>query len=160
LQQLVSGDQQNAQSTRQNQIDNLMKMFNFQLDTQKEMDSQQNNAAKNNDLFKGTSGPSGASNYLAQSLGPDRSGTAEQIMKLINDTMADPNVVSGRHPQTDANGNVTTDQITGKPTTMQNTDQYLEDLLRSKMEGNGGGYSSGDINSAINALLAYLGKLR
>jgi Txe/YoeB family toxin of Txe-Axe toxin-antitoxin module len=156
INQMQAADAQNAQSQRQNQIDNLMKMYNFQLDTQKEMDNQQ----KNSNLFKGTSGPSGAANYLAQSLGSDRSGTASQILQLINDTMADPNVIAGKHAQLDSSGKGMTDPVTGKPVTIQNTDQYMEDLLRSKMENSYGGYGTGDINSAINALLAYMGKLR
>jgi hypothetical protein len=156
LQQLISADQRNAQSQRQNQIDNMLKLFNFQLDAQKASSA----ANRNNDIFKGTSGPAGAANYLAEALGGDRKNTASQILQLINDTMADPNVVSGHHPELDSQGNPMKDPITGKPITMTNTDQYIEDLLRSKMEQATGGYSTGDINSAINALLAYLGKLR
>lgn len=161
LSQLQSADHQNAATQRQNQIDNLMKMFNFQLDTQKEMDrNAQAQQQQNKSLFQGTSGPNGAANYLAESLGGDRVNTEQQILKLINDTMADPNVVAGKHPQLDNKGKPITDQITGKPVTIQNTDQYLEDLLRNKMETTPGGYSTSDINSAINALLAYLGKLK
>jgi hypothetical protein len=159
LSQLQNADAQNATSKRQSQIDNLMKMFNFQLDTQKELDNQQNHAQTSNP-FKGTSGPSGAANSLAQSLGSDRVNTEQQILQLINDTMADPNVVAGRHPQLDANGKPMNDPITGKPSTLGNTDQYIEDLLRNKMESSVGGYQTNDINAAINALLAYMGKLR
>lgn len=158
LQQLQSQNQQNAATQRQNQIDNLMKMFNFQLDTQKEMDK--NSQQKNSSIFQGTSGPTGAANYLAESMGGNRVNTEQQILKLINDTMADQNVIAGKHPQLDDKGKVVNDPMTGKPVTIQNTDQYLEDLLRNKMESSPGGYSTSDINSAINALLAYLGKLR
>lgn len=160
LQQLMNSDAKNSQTQHQTQLDNLMKMFNFQLSAQKAMNSNAN-AANNNQLFKGTSGPTGAANSLAQSLGPDRSNTAQQILQLINNTMSDPNVVAGKHAQTDSKGNPLTDPVTRRPVTVSNNDQYIEDLLRSKMENvPGSAYQTSDINSAINALLAYLGKLR
>lgn len=157
LGQLQSSDAQHAQSTHQAEMDNLMKLYNFQLEAQKAQDAQQ----KNNQLFKGTNGPTGAANYLAQMMGSDRTGTEQQILQMINDTMADPNVIAGRHAQIDANGKPVVDQATGKPVTMTNTNQYIEDLLRAKMEQTSGTpYSTGDINTAINALLAYLGQQR
>lgn len=155
LQQLINGDQKNAQSEHQNQIDNMLKLFNFQLAAQKA-----SNSSAPAQIFKGTSGPAGAANYLAQTFGGDQSNTAQQILQIINDTMADPNVVAGHHAQTDAHGKPQVDPITGKQISLSNNDQYVEDLLRNKMESSAGGYSTGDINSAINALLAYLGKLR
>lgn len=157
LGQLQSADAKNASSMHQSQVDNLLKLYNFQLAAQKAENSQQ----QSNQLFKGTNGPTGAANYLAQMMGGDKTQTEQQILQMINDTMADPSVIAGRHAQVDANGKPAVDPATGKPLTLTNTNQYMEDLLRSKMEQTPGTpYSTGDINTAINALLAYLGQQR
>lgn len=149
IQQMTGSAQTNAESQRQKEIDNMMALANFNLSAEKARQS--NSSAANSDLFKGTSGPAGASAFLAQQLGADRGQASSQIMSLINNVMGNKDVQAGKH--------VTGKDAYGNDTYTANTDQYLEGLLRNQMSQQGG-FDSGDQNAAINALLAYLGKLR
>jgi hypothetical protein len=138
-----------------------MDMANLQL----KMQQMQQQAANQNQLFKGTNGPSGAANYLAGIYGggPGTSGgdsaSSSAIMNAINDVMSNPNVIAGKYDtgQKDMYGQEKYNNI---------TDAYLIDLLRQRMSGAGQGpltgtqFSDADINNAINALLAYQGKLK
>lgn len=157
LAQLQQQDATRVSSQEDKQYDQLMDLFNLQL----KMQQMQQDSASDNQLFKGTNGPSGASNYLSQMYGGDTGDTfsSTAIMEAINDVMSDPNVIAGKYASGDK------DQY-GKPITNQVNDQYLIDLLRRRMSGDGQGmltgtnFSTGDINNAINALLAYQGKLK
>lgn len=160
ISQMQSQDAQNAQTQSQNQVDNLMKMFNFQLAAQKASDSA---AAKSSDTssspFGGggislTTGLEGASNYLANQY-PDQPILAKNLMTQLNDVLSNKNVVQGKYVLDPG------DPAMGKSPKYSDVGQeYMMDLLRREFEKEGNRYSSGDINSTMNALLAYLGKLR
>lgn len=143
LAQMQNADIQSANKMHQQEIDNLMALANFKQKTLS------NSSA--NGPFRGTSGSQGAANYLAQMLGPDRTGTASQIVKLITDTMQNKDVVLGKHK-------IGVDPY-GKTLYAQNTDQFIQELLRRNLE-KAGGFAPSDVNAAIDALMAYMGKLR
>lgn len=159
VQQLQAQDAQRVESQRQSEIDNMMKMYRFQLDALNASEANAVRQAKlqqgaNQDIFKGTSGLSGASNYLAQQY-PDQPILASNLMEQVNDVLANKNVVRGKF-QLDPG-----DPSLGKGPTYSDVGQeYMIDLLRREFEKEGGRYSNRDINNTINALLAYMGKLR
>lgn len=159
LAQLQQQDAQRIQQQEETEYDRLMDMFNLQLKMQ-EMQNDQAAKSRANQLFKGTNGPSGASNYLSEIYGGGGDTfTSSAIMDAINDVMADPAVIAGSYEsdQKDQYGNPIQNKV---------TDQYMMDLLRRRMSGEGQGPLSGtefsnmDMNNAINALLAYMGKLK
>jgi hypothetical protein len=154
--QLQQQDSQRVASQEDKQYNRLMDLFNLQL----KMQDQQSG----NSLFKGTNGPSGAANYLSEIYGGGAQGggdtfSSNAIMDAINDVMQDPNVIAGKYDSGQK------DQY-GQPVQNKVNDAYLIDLLRNRMSGNGQSplsgaqFSNADINNAINALLAYQGKLR
>lgn len=151
LAQLQQQDSQRVSSQEDKQYNRLMDLFNLQL----KMNNQQND----NSLFKGTNGPSGASNYLGEVYGGGDTFSSNAIMDAINNTMQDPSVIAGKYDTGEK------DQY-GKPVQNKVNDAYLIDLLRKTMSGEGQGplsapqFSDADINNAINALMAYQGKLR
>lgn len=153
--QMQSQDQQNAEKVKQQNIDNLMSMFNFQLSAQKAGDSAANKAsASQGGLFKGTSGLSGASNYLAQQY-PDQPILAKNLMQQLNDVLSNPDVVKGKFVLDQGNPSL------GQAPKYSNVGQeYMMDLLRQQFEKSGSQFSTGNINDTMNALMAYLGKLR
>ncbi|MFE1145190.1 hypothetical protein [Streptomyces rochei] len=162
LAQLQQQDAQRVAQQEETEYDRLMDMFNLQLKMQEMQNDQANRAAqlqRSNQLFKGTNGPSGASNYLSEIYGGGDTFTSSAIMDAINDVMADPAVIAGSY-QSDQK-----DQY-GNPIQTKVTDQYMMDLLRRRMSGEGQGPLSGsefsnmDMNNAINALMAYMGKLK
>lgn len=166
LSQMQQQDAQSAESTRQKEIDNLMAMFNFQLSAQKAGDSAASKGGimggiagapaqgGNGSLFKGTSGLSGASNYLAEQY-PNQPILATNLQQELNNVLSNPDVVKGKYVLDPGNASL------GKGPTYSNVGQeYMMDLLRQNMQQQGGKYNSGDINNAMNELLAYLGKLR
>lgn len=159
LQQLQSQDSQRVETQRQSQIDNMMNMYRFQLDA---MNSSEENKARqaklesqmNEGTFKGTSGLAGASNYLAEQY-PDQPILASNLMENINDVLANKDVVRGKYTLDKG------DPSLGKGPTYSDVGQeYMIDLLRREFEKEGGRYGNSDINNTINALLAYMGKLR
>lgn len=154
LAQLQQQDAQRVQDSEKNQYNQLMDLFNLQL----KMQDMQNKAGANNSLFKGTNGPSGASNYLGEMYGGGDTASSTSIMNIINDIMQDPSVIAGKYDTG------TKDQY-GNPVSNKVTDEYLIDLLRKQMSPetqglSGSTFSDMDINNAINALMAYRGKLR
>ena len=153
LSQLQQQDAQNVQQTRQQEFENMMKMFDFQLSAQKAADSSASKA-KDSSLFKGTSGLPGASNYLAQQY-PDSPIKASHLMQQIQTVLSNPDVVNGKYIIEPG------DESLGKaPKYSDVGQQMMEDLLRNQFEKQGNRYSTGDINSTLAALEAYLGKLR
>lgn len=156
LQQMQAQDADNAAKQEQQQFDNLLAMSRFQLDAA-------NAAAKANgssadSLFKGTSGLSGAQNFLGQQYG-DSPIKASNLMQQLNDVLANKDVVNGKFQLTPG------DPALGKAPTYSDVGQEkMMDLLRSEIDkenqASPGRYNTADINNAINALLAYLGKLR
>lgn len=160
LAQLQQQDAQRVNSEEDQQYDRLMDMFNLQLKMQ---DMQSENQAS--PLFKGTNGPSGAANFLGEVYGSGDTYSSNAIMDAINDIMGSKDVIAGSYDsgEKDAYGN---------PVKTKVNDAYLQDLLRRRMSEDGQGdssslllggptqFSSADINNAINALLAYQGKLK
>ena len=101
-----------------------------------------------------TSGIPGAQNYLASQY-PDQPILAKNLMQQLNDVLSNKDVVNGKYQLTPG------DPSMGKsPTYSDVGQQYMEDLLRSQFSKQNGRYSTGDINSTMAALEAYLGKLR
>jgi hypothetical protein len=156
LAQLQQQDAQRVQQQEETEYDRLMDLFNLQL----KMQQMQQDAAEsqNSPLFKGTNGPSGASNYLSEVYGTGDSTSSGAIMDIINQVMSDPSVIAGKY-------NTGEKDAYGKEITNKVTDEYLIDLLRKQMSPDSQGmtgysFSAADINNAINALLAYQGKLR
>lgn len=155
LSQMQSQDSQNAETHRQSEIDNLMQMFNFQLAATKAGQSAAGQSGGSADsLFKGTSGLSGASNRLAQTY-PDQPILAKNLMQQINDVLANKNVVNGKFQLDPGN-----ESMGQSPKYSDVGQEYMMDLLRKEFDKEGGRYSSGDINNTMDALLAYMGKLR
>lgn len=157
LAQMQAQDQQNQQSQQQQQFDNMMKMFNFQLDATKAsgVGKQGGSGFGSGDGLAGiTSGRQGASNYLASQY-PDQPILASHLMQQLNDVLANKDVVSGKFMLD--KGNPALGQA---PKYSDVGQQYMEDLLRRQFEKQGSRYGTGDINATMDALMAYLGKLR
>jgi hypothetical protein len=157
LAQLQQQDAQRVQTQSQQQFDNMMKLYQYQLDATK-ADSSLSGAASGFGAGTGssglTTGLTGAQNYLASQY-PDQPILAKNLMEQLNNVLSNKDVVNGKFQLTPG------DPSMGKsPTYSDVGQQYMEDLLRSQFAKQGGRYSTGDINSTIAALEAYLGKLR
>jgi len=160
LAQLQQQDAQRVQQQESQEYDRLMDMFNLQLRMQEMMNKASGGV---NSLFKGVNGMSGPANYLGEIYGsPEQGGdtfTSNAIMDAINDVMGDPTVIAGKYDSGE-------DDQYGQPIMNKVNQQYMEDLLRKRMSGEGQGplsgtqFSQNDIMHAINALLARQGKLR
>jgi hypothetical protein len=159
LAQLQQQDSQRASQAQQQEFDNMMKLFNFQLATQKAMmEGQENQPSGGSTMFGApgtlTTGLAGAQNYLAGQY-PDQPILASGLMEQINDVLSNKEVTRGKFVLDPG------DPSMGKAPKYSDVGQeYMIDLLRREFEKEGDRYSSGDINATINALLAYLGKLR
>lgn len=163
ISQLQQEDTERVEKAEGQEYDRLMDMFNLNLKLQEMARRAQEAASRASGLFKGTNGPSGMGNYLAEMYPNDRFSRNE-ISDAINDVMAHPDVVAGRIPAGE-------DQY-GRSQSNAMTDEYMIDLLRRRMnEGDlkdstkpnalsTPEFSNSDINNAINALLAYMGKLK
>ena len=154
LQQMQGQDADNAAKQEQQQFENLLAMSRLQLDAAKASGS----ASGTDSLFKGTSGLAGAQNFLGQQYS-DSPIKASNLMQQINDVLANKDVKNGKFQLTPG------DPALGKSPTYSDVGQeYMMDLLRSEIDKENqeqpGRYGTGDINNAINALLAYMGKLR
>lgn len=158
LSQMQQQDAQRVQQQSQDQFNNMMKLFNFQLSAQKASQSAANKATggfgSGTGLSGITSGLQGATNYLASQY-PDQPILASHLMQQLNDVLSNKNVVNGKFVLDPG------DPSMGKSPKYSDVGQeYMMDLLRHQFEQQNGQYSTGDINSTMNALLAYLGKLR
>jgi hypothetical protein len=159
LAQMQAQDQQRAEQARQQQFDNMMKMFQFQLDATKA--SNQAGAVAGSGGFGGgeglaglTTGLQGANNYLA-SIYPDQPIMASNLMEQLNKMLQSQEVVDGKfilEPGNEAHGIAPKYSDVGQ--------ERMMDILRRQFEGMGDRYGTQDINATMNALLAYLGKLR
>lgn len=157
LAQLQQQDAQRMQQGEQQEYDRLMDMFNLQLKMQ-EMANKENDV---DPLFKGTNGPSGMANYLSGVYGQDDAFTMSEITKAVNDVMSSPSAIAGEYDTGEKD-------MYGQPVKNKVNDRYLIDLLRRRMnEGDlddktpvmgGTQYSEFDINNAIEAMLAMMGK--
>lgn len=159
LAQLQQQDAQRATQARQQEFDNMMKLFNFQLGAQKAMmDGQESQPGGGSTMFGApgtlTTGLSGAQNFLASKY-PDQPILASSLMEQINDVLANKEVKEGKFVLDPGNPSM------GKAPRYSDVGQeFMIDLLRREFEKEGDRYSAGDINATIDALLAYLGKLR
>ena len=158
LSQMQGQDQSRVQTQSQQQFDNMMKLFNFQLAAQKAGQSA-NGGSSAGGFGTGTgagsltSGLPGAQNYLASQY-PDQPILASHLMQQLNDVLSNKEITQGKFQLTPG------DPSMGKaPTYSKVGQQYIEDLLRHQFEQQGGRYSTGDINATMAALEAYLGKL-
>lgn len=157
LSQMQAQDQANIDKQRQQEFDNQMKLYNFQLAAQKAMGSESQNASP----FGGsggaagsglTTGLAGAQNYLASQY-PEQPIMASNLMEQLNDVLSNKEVTQGKfvlEPGDDLHA----------PKYSDVGQEYMMDLLRREFEQEGNRYNTGDINATMNALLAYLGKLR
>lgn len=155
LAQLQQQDSQRVDTSRQQEFDNMMQLYNFQLSAQKAAQDAAAAESKNQDsLFKGTSGLSGASNFLAQQY-PDQPILTTNLMNQLQDVLNNPEVEKGKFiidPGNEALGQAPKYSDVGE--------EYMRGLLRREFEKEGNRYTPGDINNTMDALKAYLGKLR
>jgi hypothetical protein len=157
LAQLQQQDSERVAQQRQQEFDNQMKLFNFQLDTT-------NSAMKNAPgAVSGTgfgadgtltTGLAGANNYLASQY-PDQPILASNLMEQLNNVLQNKDVVNGKFVLDPGNP-----EMGQSPKYSDVGQEYMMDLLKREFEQEGDRYGTGDINSTMNALLAYLGKLR
>lgn len=156
LQQMQAQDADRVAKEEQQQFDNLMALSNFQLSAAKAAGDVE---SENQSLFgETTTGLQGAQNFLAEQY-PDSPILASNLMQQLNDVLANPDVVKGKYVLEPG------DPATGKAPRYSDVGQeMMMDLLRREIEKENqatpGRYSSGDVNTAINALMAYMGKLR
>lgn len=157
LQQMQSQDAQRIQQQEQQQFQNLMSLSNFQLDAAKAMGK---NAAEGaTGLFgDATSGLPGAQNFLAERY-PDSPILASNLMDQLNDVLQNDQVREGKFILEPG------DPSTGKAARYSDVGQeYMMKLLREEIlkenASQPGRYGTVDINNAIAALQAYLGKVR
>lgn len=173
LQQLQSQDASRVSNEEQQQFQNMMALSNFQLDAArlnadteaqrmnmllKQQDMMNQGSGGQDQLFKGTSANSGALNFLSQ-MYPDQPIMASNLMTQINDVLANEDVVKGKYVLNPG------DPALGKGPTYADVDQnYINNLLRREFEQenmqNPGRYSPADVANAIDALMAFMGKLR
>lgn len=158
LAQLQQQDAQRMQQQEESEYNRLMDLFNLQLKMQ-QMSQREDTV---DPLFKGTNGPGGMANYLSEIYEGD-SFTQQAITEAINDLMAHPDVIAGEY-------DTGKKDMYGQPEKNKINDQYLQDMLRRRMaEGDldpdtpvlgGTQYSDFDINNAIAAMMAMMGKLK
>jgi hypothetical protein len=151
LGQLQQQDAQRVQQGNTQQYNQLMDLFNLQLKMQQMQDTEANQSQ----LFKGTSGPEGASNYLSGVYG-NNDAMSSDIMSALNQVMGSKAATSGKYQDPTMK-----DQF-GNPVTDNVNNQYLSAQLRKALQAEEGNQnvSSADMNNAINALYAYLGQLK
>lgn len=158
LAQLQQQDQQRVTQQEESSYNRLMDMFNLQLRMQ-EMQQKENDTKP---LFKGTNGPGGVANYLSEMYQGD-SFSRNAITEAVNDILSSPEAIAGEYETGKKD-------MYGQPEKLKVNDQYLWDLLRRRMnEGDldpdtpvlgNTQFSEYDINNAIAALQAAMGKLK
>lgn len=156
LSQMQGQAQDRAAKEEQQQFENLLNMSRFQLDAAQA--AQKAAGSPTDMLFKGTTGRSGAENFLAQKY-PNEPVKASSLMQLVNDTLSNPDVVRGKYELQPANPSL------GKgPVYADVGQQMIEDILRKNAEKANqttpGLYGNADITAMIDALSAIMGKLR
>jgi hypothetical protein len=167
LAQMQQQDAQRVQTQEQSQFDNMMKMFNFQLDAQNAATSAAKAANSGGGggfggggsgggggLSSLTSGIPGAQNYLA-SVYPNQPILATNLMGMVNNVLQNKDVRNGKYILDPGNPS-----LGQQPKYADVGQQYMEDLLRNQFEKQGNKYNTQDINATLAALEAYLGKVR
>jgi hypothetical protein len=148
LAQLQAADQQRAEQQAQQAQAMIMQLANFQLDAQTKL-GKLAQGGKNEDLFKGTSGLSGATNFLAQKY-PNQPTRASALSSLLGQVLSLPELQSGKQTIKDPSTNMN-EQI---PVTTEFVMQKIREA------GEGQGFAQGDLNNVMDAYLATIGKLR
>jgi hypothetical protein len=160
LNQLQQSDAQNTQTQANNAFQQLMAMNNFQLSAMNSGNqnslAQQELALKLQELQNkasgnqmGTqSGMGGASTYLGQQYGAD-TDKASQLQNMLASVLSSPDVVLGKVKGKDAYGADTMYDLTN-----EGVMQRLREMAQQK------GMQGMDINSLMDAYLAYKGQLR
>lgn len=159
LAQLQQQDAARVQDQSKTQFDQMMQLFNFQLAAQKASTSASGSSSSGFGTGEGTagltSGLQGASNYLASQY-PDQPILASHLMENLNDVLSNKDVVNGKFVLDQGNPS-----LGQAPKYSDVGQEYMMDLLKRQFEQDPGQqHNTGDINSTMNALLAYLGKLR
>lgn len=157
LQGLQQSDQQSAETSYNDQFNQMMQLNNLQrgltndqnssqLDQQKLALQQQQlqQSAQPKSPFTGTSGMDGMANFLSEKY-PTNPNEASTLSSLVASVLANPDVENGRRTQGTSSVPI--------------TNEYLIQLLRNQA-GKAGVTGQGDINNAIDAMLAYKGQLR
>lgn len=156
LSQLQQQDSERVSNQRQQEFDNMMKLFNFQLQSTNSMMDNMPQQGQTGFGAEGTltTGTPGARNYLA-SVYPDQPIMAGNLNDLLTNVLQDKNVVNGKFVLDPG------DPAMGKSPKYSDVGQeYMMDLLRKQFDREGDRYGKNDINATMDALLAYLGKLR
>ena len=146
LAQLQGADQQRAEDTAQKTMDRIMQLANFQLKAKKDFADM---SGDNQSAFKGTTGLSGATRYLAEAY-PNNPKRASELSSLVASILGSDAATSGRQ--------TVKDPLTGQPTSAPITDNYIIKKIREKAAASG--YQDVDINNAVDAYYAMQGKLR
>jgi hypothetical protein len=157
LAQLQGADQQRAQGAAQDAQDRIMQLANFQLNAEKAFNDQKLAEQKlsmqadnqNQSAFKGTTGLSGATRFLAEAY-PQQPARATALSSLVAKVLSDPSITTGKQTITDPN--------TGMKTSVGITPEFIMQKIREA--GQSQGFPDSDINNAIDAYYAYAGKLR
>lgn len=156
LQQMQAQDASRVEKEEQQQFSNLMNLANFQLDAAKAM---QKASGGDDSLFGGsTTGIPGAQNFLAEKY-PDSPILAGNLMEQLNDVLQNKAVTQGKFVLDPG------DPSTGEAPRYSDVGQeYILKLLRQELArenaSNPGRFGTPDINNAIAAMQAYLGKVR
>lgn len=157
MQQQQAEQQQKAQ---QQQFENMMKMYQFQLDATKASQSAGGANGVASPFGGGagsagiTSGTQGAANYLSE-LYPQQPVRATELMDNLNAVLQNPDVVKGKFVLDPGNAS-----LGQAPKYSDVGQEYMMNLLRHEFEKDGSKFDNKDVNATMNALLAYLGKLR
>lgn len=158
LSQMQQQDAARVQQQSQQEFQNQLALANFQLQA---ANSAAKYAPSDNSIgqqfgAEGTisTGLEGAQNYLASKY-PDQPILASNLMEQLNDVLSSKEVTDGKFILDPG------DPSMGKAPKYSDVGQEkMMDLLRREFEQENGRYQTGDINTTMNALLAYLGKLR
>jgi hypothetical protein len=156
LAQLQQQDAERVQTQQNTEYDRLIDMFNLQLKMQELASKNGSNASDS--IFKGTNGPAGTANYLGEVYGGD-TFSSKAITDVINQVMSSPEAIAGKYQSPDLK------DAMGNPLTLNVTPDKLIYMLRAQMtkDGqsvNGPTFDDADVNHAIDALLARLGRLK
>lgn len=152
LSQLQAQDADRVSKQEQQQFDNLLALSRFQLDA---ANAQARQAGRQTSNML-TTNLGQAQNFLSQQY-PQQPLMATGLMEQLNDVLANPDVVAGKFVLDPG------DPSLGRGPTYSDVGQEkMIDILRRELEQENlnqpGRYQTGDINNAIQALLAYMGK--
>lgn len=146
LSQLQAADQQRAEQMAQAAQNQIMSLANFQLDAKTKLGKLNQ---ENESPFKGTTGLSGAANFLAEKY-PDQPTRASALSSLLGTVLSSPELQAGKQSLEDP--------TTHQKTQVEITPEYVMQKIREAGEGQN--FSQADLNNVMDAYLATIGKLR